>query len=366
MAVMRIGVTRSAALVVRLRAVPTLALKSTARACARVIQVARLGGGHCANLTARLCAGLALTLRRTARASAGAIRVIILCISQSLDLVARLRAALAAALGLTARAVAGMIQATDRGMTRGVARIARLRVPLAIRFRSSVRATATVVAAIRRGLTHFATRAVRLRSLPAISLKTWWPAVGVALMLALTAYALQGTSRPQQPPRATTPPGPGIEPTPAGFFLPRPPVAPPAEPDSAVPAWPRVQGARQSPSRASALPSQRAAVREVTRETPALPVTVPARLALVMDVVGQLSASDRTTAERDFAALLAGVGATELGRQRRAAFTAVEVVVPRSRYDDLARGLTRIGSWWLEAARSPLPDAVHMTIRVSE
>lgn len=85
-----------------------------------------------------------------------------------------------------------------------------------------------------------------------------------------------------------------------------------------------------------------------------------------MDVVGRLSARDWTAAERDFTALLARVGGTELGRQRRAAFAAVDVVVPRSRYDDFARGLTRIGSWQLEAARSPLPDVIHMTIRVSE
>ena len=47
-------------------------------------------------------------------------------------------------------------------------------------------------------------------------------------------------------------------------------------------------------------------------------------------------------------------------------FTAVEVVVPQSRYNDFADGLARIGSWRLEAARFPLPDAVHMTIRVTE
>ena len=46
-------------------------------------------------------------------------------------------------------------------------------------------------------------------------------------------------------------------------------------------------------------------------------------------------------------------------------FTAVEVVVPQSRYNEFADGLARIGSWRLEAARFPLPDAVHMTIRVA-
>jgi hypothetical protein len=89
-------------------------------------------------------------------------------------------------------------------------------------------------------------------------------------------------------------------------------------------------------------------------------------VAPATDVVGRLAAKDRTAAERDFTALLAGVGGTEVGRHHRVTFTAVEVVVPQSRYNEFARGLARIGSWQLEAARSPLPDVVHMTIRVSE
>jgi hypothetical protein len=145
-------------------------------------------------------------------------------------------------------------------------------------------------------------------------------------------------------------------------FLPRPPVAPSVEPNVAAPAAPRIDGPRQSPSKAPAFPSQRLPV----REAPALPAPVPERVAPVTDVVGRLAAKDRTAVERDFTALLAGVGGSELGRQHRGAFTAVEVVVPQSRYNDFARGLTRLGSWQLEAARSPLPDAVHMTIRVSE
>jgi hypothetical protein len=83
-------------------------------------------------------------------------------------------------------------------------------------------------------------------------------------------------------------------------------------------------------------------------------------------VVGRLSAKNPRAAQRDFIALLADVGGTELGRSRRVRFTAVEVVVPQSRYNEFADGLARIGSWRLEAARFPLPDAVHMTIRVTE
>jgi hypothetical protein len=60
------------------------------------------------------------------------------------------------------------------------------------------------------------------------------------------------------------------------------------------------------------------------------------------------------------------VGVTELGRSHRVTFTAIEVIVPQSRYDEFVGGLARIGSWRLEAARLPLPDAVHMTIRMSD
>jgi hypothetical protein len=84
-------------------------------------------------------------------------------------------------------------------------------------------------------------------------------------------------------------------------------------------------------------------------------------------VIGRLSTKDRSAAERDFTALLADVGGTELGRRDRVRFTAVEVVVPQSRYSEFAHGLARLGSWETEATRFlPLPDAVHMTIRVSE
>ena len=71
-------------------------------------------------------------------------------------------------------------------------------------------------------------------------------------------------------------------------------------------------------------------------------------------------------AQRDFIALLAVVGGAEIGRSHQLRFTAVEVVVPQSRYNEFADGLARIGSWRLEAARFPLPDAVHMSIRVSQ
>ena len=311
MEVTRIGVTRPAALFVPLRAFPTAALQAVDR-----------GIGQSLDLIARLHAVLAATLALAARPVGGVIRAIGRGIGHSADLIARL----AAALTLTPRASAAVIQAIGRGITRFIAWIARLAIPL----KTSVRAA------------------------------------GVVLVLAFVLYTLPWTPGPRQHVRSTAAPGPRLEPTQIVSFLPLPPVASSVEPNGTAPAAPRIDGPRQSPSKASAIPSQRLPVREAARETPALPAPVPERVAPVTHVVGRLAAKDRTAAERDFTALLAGVGGSELGRQHRGAFTAVEVVVPQSRYNDFARGLTRLGSWQLEAARSPLPDAVHMTIRVSE
>jgi len=97
-----------------------------------------------------------------------------------------------------------------------------------------------------------------------------------------------------------------------------------------------------------------------------LPASGRTPMVSATHVVGRLSAKDRRAAERDVSALLGGAGGTELSRNHRAAFTVLEVVVPQSSYDNFTRGLTGLGSWQLEAARFPLPDAVHMTIRVSE
>jgi hypothetical protein len=279
-------------------------------------------------------------------------------IGQSLDLIARLHTVLGTALALAARPMGGVIKAIGRGIGQSADLIARLAAALTL----TPRASAAVIQAIGRGITRFIAWIMRRRPLPAIPLKTSVRAVGVVLVLAFVLYTLQWTPGPRQHVRSTAAPGPRLEPTQVVSFLPRPPVAPSVEPNGTAPAAPRIDGPRQSPSKPSAFPSPRLPV----RETPALPAPVPQRVAPVTDVVGRLAAKDRTAAERNFTALLAGVGGSELGRQHSGAFTAVEVVVPQPRYNDFARGLTRLGSWQLEAARSPLPDAVHMTIRVSE
>jgi hypothetical protein len=81
-------------------------------------------------------------------------------------------------------------------------------------------------------------------------------------------------------------------------------------------------------------------------------------------VAGRLSVKDRTVIERDLIALLQRAGGTLVGTGQDGAILFVDAVVPQSGYEEFTRGLTRIGSWRIEAERSPLPEDVHLTIRV--
>jgi len=365
MEVTRIGVTRSIALVVRRRALLTAAaLELTPRAIAGVMQAVSLGIGHSADRIARLRALLAIALELAARPIAGAIQAIGLGITRSVagiahlpallaiplrlsvravanaiealrldighsaDLIARLRALLAIALELTARTIAGAIQAIGLGITRSVAGIAHRPALLAIPLRLSVRAMANAIEAARLGITRSVKRAILFRPSER--------AAGAVLALAFALYALP--------------------------FLPPPSV----EQGRVARAPSRIDDPRQSPSRAAALSSPRVPASEAARGASLRPVPVRGSLVSATHVVGRLLANDRSAAERDFTALLASVGGTELGRRHRLRFTAVEVIVPQFRYNEFADGLARIGSWRLRAACFPLPDAVHMTIRVSE
>lgn len=85
-----------------------------------------------------------------------------------------------------------------------------------------------------------------------------------------------------------------------------------------------------------------------------------------LDVVGKLRVKSRSGAERDLAALLAKAGGTTVSRQRGEKITVIEAVVPNPSYGKFAEGLTRIGSWQVEAGRSPLPDPVRVTLRLAE
>lgn len=141
-----------------------------------------------------------------------------------------------------------------------------------------------------------------------------------------------------------------------------------ARPVQLVPSVPTASAVKKTVSEAPPRIDERRSaspesVREVGSSPPALLSEPPLSAA---HVVGRLSAKNPRTAWRDFIALLADVGGSELGRSQRVKVTAIEVVVPQSRYDEFSDGLARIGSWRLDAARFPLPEAVHMTIRMSE
>lgn len=345
----RIGVTCSAALVVRRRALLTAAARDL-----------------------------------TPRAIDGVMRALGLAVGHSADLMARIRASLATVHELAARTIASGLQAFGLGITHVIADVAHLRASLAISLRSSVVTVANALEAVRLSTTRSVKRTIRFR--PSVQ------AVGVVLVLAVTLFALQRTDGPEQLAESAAPPRPGpgpmrldparvesvqLEPTrlePAQVapeqLAPSPP-APSVQKRTASAAPPRTDERRPSPSGApprAAPPSppdvsQSEPVRGVASSPPSQFSEPPVSAT---HVVGRLSAKNPRTAQRDFLALLADVGGTELGRSHRVRFTAVEVVVPQSRYTEFAAGLARIGSWRLEAARFPLPDAVHMTIRVNE
>ncbi len=41
------------------------------------------------------------------------------------------------------------------------------------------------------------------------------------------------------------------------------------------------------------------------------------------------------------------------------------LVVPRAHYGELTRGLAQIGAWQMESDAGPLPDPVHVTVRLA-
>jgi hypothetical protein len=94
--------------------------------------------------------------------------------------------------------------------------------------------------------------------------------------------------------------------------------------------------------------------------------TAPDDTQRPVDVVGRLLVRSRSGAERDVAALLARAGGTTLSQQRGPTITVVTGVVPHSKYGNFAAGLRGIGSWQLEAERSPLPTLLHVTVRLAE
>jgi phospholipid transport system substrate-binding protein len=98
----------------------------------------------------------------------------------------------------------------------------------------------------------------------------------------------------------------------------------------------------------------------------AAPVATPGDRQRPGDVVGRLLVSNRSGAERDIASLLARMGGTTLSRQRGTTITVVEGLVPQLNYPSFAAGLRGLGSWQLEAERSPLPHLFHVTVKLAE
>jgi hypothetical protein len=96
----------------------------------------------------------------------------------------------------------------------------------------------------------------------------------------------------------------------------------------------------------------------------ASPEPAPRRVPPLAHVAGQLSVKNRSVAERDLTDLLAQTGGTVVGTDQDGDIVFVDAVLPQSGYEEFTRGLTRIGSWRVEAERSPLPENVHVTIRV--
>jgi len=86
----------------------------------------------------------------------------------------------------------------------------------------------------------------------------------------------------------------------------------------------------------------------------------------MVDVIGRLQVKSRSDAERDVATLFARAGGTAVSRQQGSSVTVLEGGIPHANYGTFAQGITRIGSWRLEAERSPLPDIVQVSVRVAE
>ena len=55
-----------------------------------------------------------------------------------------------------------------------------------------------------------------------------------------------------------------------------------------------------------------------------------------------------------------------MSRRRGPAVTVVEAAVPHASYGKFSQGLVRLGSWRLEAERSPLPDLVQVSVRLAD
>ena len=81
------------------------------------------------------------------------------------------------------------------------------------------------------------------------------------------------------------------------------------------------------------------------------------------NIVVHLSVPDRRAAARDVRTLLARIGGKSRGPESA---STMFLVVPRSGYAELTRGLAQIGSWQLESEPGSLPDPVQVAVRLAK
>ena len=180
--------------------------------------------------------------------------------------------------------------------------------------------------------------------------------------------ALQPPPAPRAPERPTPEMPATVTAPPARKSSIRPPE--PVTPRRAPAPSPPVRDTRASriekpdATKSDASPAQRRGTPLGTMAASTTPANGDARPSL--DVVGKLRVKSRSGAERDLAALVAKAGGTTVSRQRGDKITVIEAVVPNPSYGTFAKGLTRIGSWQIEAGRSRLPDPVRVTVRLAE
>lgn len=137
----------------------------------------------------------------------------------------------------------------------------------------------------------------------------------------------------------------------------------PAKPKAAKP----IQPEQQIPKSRNGGKGEGSSAAEPSRPLPiAATAAVPADTTRTGDVVGRLLVRSRSSAERDVASLVARAGGTTLTRQRGPAITVVNGVVPQVHYANFAAGLRGLGSWQIEAERSPLPNLLRVTVKLAE
>jgi anti-sigma factor RsiW len=149
--------------------------------------------------------------------------------------------------------------------------------------------------------------------------------------------------RAAEPPASSTPPEP-----PAAAAR---PAEGPAAPQPAVP-----PGARERQLGARSDTDTRAYGRSGAANL--------ASKTVALDVAGRLAVTDRPAAERALAALLARLGAVEVGRYAETDSLVVDVIVPGSAYGQLAEGLAAIGRWQPDRVPGELPPQVRVSVRL--